>query len=104
MRHSFGAFGQGVANGLKLRHDHGSQFVSEAYQNELKYLGILSSPTYVREPQGSGAMESPKRFIRILKENLLWVRYFDTVEELRQALLDFKETYNRQWIVVRHGL
>jgi heterodisulfide reductase subunit A-like polyferredoxin len=35
-----------------------------------------------------------ERFVRILKENLLWVRTFATVEELRQALLDFKRTYN----------
>jgi putative transposase len=100
MRHSFGAFGQSVATGLRLRHDHGSQFVSEVYQKELKYLGIESSPAYVREPQGNGIAE---RFVRILKENLLWIRHFDTVEELRQALLEFKETYNRRWILARHG-
>jgi hypothetical protein len=34
--------------------------------------------------------------VRTLKENLLWVRRFDTVEELRLALLEFKETYNRE--------
>jgi hypothetical protein len=31
--------------------------------------------------------------IRTLKENLLWLRTFDTVEELRQALLVFRELY-----------
>jgi len=30
----------------------------------------------------------------MLKENLLWVRSFETIEELRQALLLFQETYN----------
>ncbi|PTN33182.1 integrase core domain-containing protein [Desulfonatronum sp. SC1] len=100
MRHSFSIFGQGVATGLKLRHDHGSQFISEVYQDELKYLGIESSPAYVREPQGNGIAE---RFVRILKENLLLVRHFYTVEDLRQALLEFKDTYNRRWIVARHG-
>ena len=44
-----------------------------------------------------------ERFIRTLKENLLWVRHFDSIEELRQALQAFKETYNRTWIVERHG-
>jgi transposase InsO family protein len=100
VRHAFGAFGQDVAGGLKLRHDHGSQYVSDVFQNEVAFLGIKSSPSYVREPQGNGIAE---RFVRILKENLLWVRHFDTVEELRKALLEFKETYNRQWIVGRHG-
>ena len=39
----------------------------------------------------------------MLKENLLWVRRFDTVEELRLALLAFKQTYNQSWIIERHG-
>lgn len=100
VRRSFGAFGPNAAQGLKLRHDHGSQYVSDVFQEELVFLGIESSPSYVREPQGNGIAE---RFVRILKENLLWVRQFDTVEELRLALLEFKESYNKQWIVGRHG-
>ena len=100
VRHSFGAFGQDVAAGLKVRHDHGSQFISDVFQQELRFLGIESSPAYVGEPQGNGIAE---RFVRILKENVLWVRHFATVEELRLALLEFKETYNRQWLVGRHG-
>ena len=44
-----------------------------------------------------------ERFIRTLKENLLWVRTFDTVEELRQALLAFRGTYNSTWLIERHG-
>ena len=44
-----------------------------------------------------------ERFIRVLKENLLWVRRFDTIEELRLALLAFKQTYNQSWIIERHG-
>jgi transposase InsO family protein len=38
-----------------------------------------------------------------LKENLLWVRPFATVEELRLTLQAFKETYNQTWIIERHG-
>lgn len=76
MRHRFGAFGRDVARGLTLRHDHGSQFISGDFQNEIRLLGITASPSYVREPQGNGIAE---RFVRILKENLLWVRRFRTV-------------------------
>jgi putative transposase len=32
-------------------------------------------------------------------ENLLWARTFETVEQLRQALLDGLETYNANWLV-----
>jgi putative transposase len=100
VRVCFGAFAEGVASGLKVRHDHGSQFVADDYQRELAFLGVASSPAFVREPEGNGCVE---RFIRTLKENLLWVRRFDTIEELRLALHQFKETYNQTWIVERHG-
>ena len=100
VRACFGAFAKGVATDLKLRHDHGSQFVADDYQRELAFLGIESSPAFVREPEGNGCVE---RFIRTLKENLLWVRRFDTIEELLFALHRFKETYNHAWIVERHG-
>jgi putative transposase len=100
VRERFGAFGKNVASGLALRHDHGSQYVSHHFQSEIRFLGIESSPAFVREPEGNGCAE---RFIRVLKENLLWVRHFDTVEELRLALLAFKQTYNQSWIIERHG-
>ena len=44
-----------------------------------------------------------ERFIRTLKENLLWVRTFDTIEELRAALVEFARHYNETWLVARHG-
>ncbi len=44
-----------------------------------------------------------ERFIRTLKENLLWVRTFETIEDLRLALIEFAQWYNTQWLVARHG-
>jgi putative transposase len=100
VRERFGVFAADVAAGLTLRHDHGSQYMADDFQTEIAFLGIESSPAFVRAPEGNGCAE---RFIRTLKENLLWVKTFETVEDLRQALLDFKKTYNRTWIVQRHG-
>jgi putative transposase len=100
VREKFGAFSQGIAEGLKIRHDHGSQYVADDFQDELKFLGMIASPSFVREPQGNGCAE---RFIRTLKENLLWVETFETVEQLRLVLLEFKRNYNEQWIVQRLG-
>ena len=68
MRAGFGAFAEGIASGLKLRHDHGSQFVADDYQLELAFLGIESSPAFVREPGGNGCVE---RFIRTQGEPAL---------------------------------
>jgi putative transposase len=74
----FGGFAANIASGLKARHDS----------------------AFVRAPEGNGCAE---RFIRTLKENLLCVRHFETIEELRQALLAFRETYNETWLIERHG-
>ncbi|MCA1604143.1 MAG: IS3 family transposase [Acidobacteria bacterium] len=95
-----GTLAADTARGLVLRHDHGSQYVADAFQDELAFLGIASEPSFVRSPEGNGVAE---RFIRTLKEQLLWVEHYDTVEALRLALLDFKQRYNRSWILERHG-
>ena len=100
VRRCFGAFGKNVACGLALRHDHGSNYLAHDFQAEIAFLGIESSPSFVREPEGNGVAE---RFIRTLKENVLWVHTFNTIEELRLALLDFARRYNAAWLVARHG-
>ena len=118
VRRHFGLFAKGIAAGLSIRHDHGSQYMSAVFQSEIAFLGAESSPppasptgsacrslklappAFVRAPEGNGCAE---RFIRTLKENLLWVNSFDTVEDLRRALLAFKETYNTTWLIGRLG-
>ena len=100
VRTALGVFGQDIAQGLFLRHDHGSQYLSHVFQEELTFLGITRSPAFVREPEGNGCAE---RFIRTLKENLLWLKPFDTVEALRLALHEFQRQYNETWLIGRHG-
>lgn len=100
VRDHFGVLGPAIAHGLALRHDHGSVYLSGDFQAEITFLGMTSSPAFVRQPEGNGCIE---RFFRTLKEQLLWLRHFATVEELRQALLAFKETYNREWLIARLG-
>ncbi len=100
VRLQFGVVSAGIATGLQVRHDHGSQYMSDDFQAELRFLGITSSPAFVRAPEGNGVAE---RFIRTLKEQLLWVRTFQTVEDLRRALHDWLRLYNEQWLVERHG-
>jgi transposase InsO family protein len=43
-----------------VRHDHGSQYTSHHFQTEIAFLGIESSPAFVRAPEGNGCAE---RFI-----------------------------------------
>jgi len=96
----FGGVGPDVAKGLTLRHDHGSNYMADDFQNEIKCFGIVSSPAFVRQPEGNGVAE---RAIRTLKEQLLWVQHFETVEDLRQALASFAAEYSASWLRQRHG-
>lgn len=100
VRRHFGAVAPNVAAGLKLRHDHGPNYMAHDFQGEIAFLGIEASPAFVHQPEGNGVAE---RFLRTLKENLLWVRTFETIEELRLALLEFAAWYNSHWLVARHG-
>jgi hypothetical protein len=56
--------------------------MSDDFQQELTFLGMTSSPSFVREPEGNGVVE---RFVRTLKENSLRFRHFATVAELVEA-------------------
>ena len=82
----------GVASGLTMRHDHGSQYMSNDFHAELRFLGgIVSSPAFVRQPEGNGCIE---RFFRTLKEQLLWVRHFTM--SIAAGAAHLQETYNQR--------
>ena len=57
--------------------------MSDAFQNETSCFGIVRSPAFVRQPEGTDVAE---RDIRTLTEPVLWVRHCATVEEPRQVL------------------
>jgi len=98
VKEHFGAFAGGTAAGLRLRHDHGSVYMSDDFQNEIRFLGIEPSPAFVRQPEGNACIE---RFFRTLKEQLLWIQQFRDLAELRAALIEFRNRYNHQWILQR---
>ena len=99
VRTAFGIFAWLIAGGLKLV-TITVVSSSPTATSESSLRRHRERPAFVREPEGNGCVE---RFIRTLKENLLWVRRFDTIEELRVALHRFQEIYNQTWIVERHG-
>lgn len=96
----FGSIERDAARGLALRMDHGTQYTAEHFQNQLKAWGIAPSFAFVEEPQTNGVAE---RFIRTLKEQAIYGQAFRTIEEVRQAVIDFKELYNRKWLVEKNG-
>src|ERR1051325_6330471 len=61
--------------------------------------GLRPRNAKISEPEGNGVAQ---RFIRTLKESLLLMKAFDTVEELRIALQHFARRYNETWLVAGH--
>jgi transposase InsO family protein len=96
----YGSLGKGVAAGLSLRIDNGSQYTSDHFLQQISYLGIKSSFGLLRQPETNGVAE---RFHRTLKEQVIEGRVFRDVEEVREAVKKFVTIYNEQWLVAKLG-
>ena len=90
----------GAARGLALRMDHGSQYLSDHFTNQIKFWGIQPSYAFVEQPQTNGVAE---RFNRTLKEQIIHGRIYRNIAELRNAVRGFVEQYHAQWIVEKNG-
>jgi transposase InsO family protein len=89
-----------VARGLALRMDNGTQYLSDHFQNQIKYWGIAPSFAFVAEPETNGVTE---RFNRTLKEQVINGRQYRNIEELRIAIAAFIDLYNEYWLVEKLG-
>jgi putative transposase len=96
----YGALRQGIVKGLKLRIDNGSQYTSDYFLQQLTYWGVESSFGLVRQPETNGVAE---RFHRTLKEQILDGRAFQNTSEVREAVKQFVQLYNEQWLVAKRG-
>ena len=86
----FGAIAPGVARGSKLRHDHGSNYMSGDFQGETECLdrsfALLRART--RGQRRRRALHPNLEGEFTVGEDL------DTIEELRAALVEFARHYN----------
>lgn len=96
----FGSIERDAARGLALRMDHGSQYTSDHFQNQLHAWGIAPSFAFLQEPETNGVSE---RFIRTLKEQAIYGHTFRTLEEVRHAVIEFVERYNQHWRIEKNG-
>ena len=96
----FGSLQAGVARGLSLRLDHGSQYLSDHFLNQARFWGITPSFAFVSEPETNGVAE---RFNRTLKEQAIYGRVFRNIDEVRSAVADFIVKYNQQWLIEKRG-
>ena len=95
-----GSVAADAGRGLSLRMDHGTQYLSDHFQNQLKHWGINPSFAFIEQPQTNGVAE---RFNRTIKEQVIHGRVFQNLEEVRTALRRFVDTYNRKWLVEKNG-
>ena len=96
----FGATGVEAGRGLTLRMDHGTQYTADDFLNQIRFWGIAPSFAFVAEPQTNGVAE---RFNRTLKEQVIHGRIFRNLEEVRKAVSEFKDRYNRHWRLEKLG-
>jgi putative transposase len=79
------AFGSplGVPSFLELRSDHGPQYTGADCAELVKRWGLEHTFAPVGRPTGNAVVE---RFIRTMKEEVIWLRDWNTAAELREAL------------------
>ena len=88
------------ARGLSLRMDHGSQYLSDHFQNQLRYWGVAPSFAFVEQPQTNGVVE---RFNKTIKQQVIHGRYFNSINDVRAAIAAFVDSYNQHWRIEKMG-
>jgi len=83
-------------SGLKLISDNGSQPTSTFFMREMEVLGIEQIFTSYDNPRGNADTE---RMIRTIKEEVIWVNEFLSVEEAREKIGRWIEVdYNKLYV------
>lgn len=87
------AFGEPkyVPGGVELRTDHGPQYTGADCAALVEKWGLLHTFAPVGRPTGNAVAE---RVIRTMKEEVVWLRDWDSADELREALLAWQVRYN----------
>lgn len=100
IRLCFGSLDKDVCAGtcLQLRSDHGTQYESRDFLNEMSFLGLDLSKSYVRSPECNGIIE---RFHRTLNEQTFQVNNFESLEEAKKGIETFINDYNNDWMLHR---
>jgi len=89
-------FPEGVRDqALSLMSDNGCQPTAVSFMKSCRELGINQAFTSYNNPKGNADTE---RFIRTLKEELLWLREWDNPFELVDELKKWTESYNQSYL------
>ena len=69
-------------------------YLSDHFLNQVRYWGIRPSFGLLKEPETNGVVE---RWNRTLKEQAVYGRVFQNLADVRAAVAEFVERYNRCW-------
>jgi transposase InsO family protein len=82
--------------GLNLMSDNGSQPTSRSFTKECKTLGIKQAFTSYNNPKGNANTE---RVVRTIKEELIWISKWESLEEAQMAIVKWiEEDYNQNYL------
>lgn len=87
---SFGAMAD-VPDGVELRTDHGPQYTGADCEALCARWGLNHTYAPVGRPTGNAVVE---RFIRTLKEELIWLQDWESADQVRAAVGSWLEHYN----------
>jgi transposase InsO family protein len=79
---------------LHLMSDNGSQPTSVSFMKACSLLGLKQAFTAYNNPKGNANTE---RLIRTIKEELIWVNEFKSLEEVETKLKRWVEDYNHHY-------
>lgn len=87
------AFGEpsSVPVDLELRTDHGPQYTGADCADLVRRWGLTHTFAPVGRPTGNAVVE---RFIRTMKEEVIWLRDWNSAAELREAITAWLVKYN----------
>jgi transposase InsO family protein len=89
------AFGspENVPDGVELRTDHGPQYTGSDCAELVEQWHLFHTYAPVGRPTGNAVVE---RFIRTMKEEVVWLRDWESIDELRTALDAWVKRYNER--------
>jgi transposase InsO family protein len=82
-----------VPDGLEVRTDHGPQYTSSTCDDLCRAWGLEHTFAPVGRPTGNAVAE---RVILTLKSELIWLRDWESAEELREAIERWRIFYNTE--------
>lgn len=100
VKKEFGSINENICKGtnLAIRSDHGTQYDSADFVNEMKFIGLTESKSFVRSPECNGMIE---RWHRTLNEQIIEVNAFESLKQAIPIISQFIEDYNKEWILHR---